>query len=322
MKNEKLKFGFLLLPKFTLVAFSGFVDTLRLAADDADKSKQLNCSWEVIGKNEPITSSAGIEVIPTKSINESVEYDYIVVVGGLLHGGQDVPPDYSGFLKKCDKKNIPLIGLCTGTFLLARVGLMDGYLSCVSWFHHEEFASEFPKCRVTSSQMFVADRQRLTCAGGTSVVHLAAHIIEKEMDKHSAVKAMRILIEDQPLPSRTLQPENMISEKSTDSTVRKAMLLFEQDFNVLIEDVCLQIGIGRRQLERRFFNDIKLSPAAYKNFIRMDRAKWLLLNTDLDVMEISLKCGYKSVGSFSRGFRSSVCMSPSEFRSVNLKKIK
>src|SRR5690606_29330322 len=101
--------------------------------------------------------------------------------------------------------------------------LLDGHLACVSWFHREEFIREFPHCKVVSNQMYVVDRQRLTCAGGTSVVHLAAYIIERALTRASAVKALRIMIEKQPLPPRTLQPEFVLGQEARDTAVRKAM---------------------------------------------------------------------------------------------------
>lgn len=229
-KRPRLKAGFLLCPHFTLVAFAGFLDALRLAADDGDRSRQLQCSWKIFTADDaPVVSSCGATVKPTNNLDDPAQFDYIVVVGGLLHGGQKVPRAFYRFLKDAASRGVPLVGLCTGSFVLARAGLLDGYLTCVSWFHREEFVAEFPQCRITTNQMFVADRQRLTCAGGTSVVHLAAYLIEREIGRANAMKALRILIERQLMPSRTLQPEQVISERSQDTVVRKAMLLLEQD---------------------------------------------------------------------------------------------
>jgi transcriptional regulator GlxA family with amidase domain len=227
--EAKLRVGFLLTPRFTLTAFAGFIDALRLAADEGDRSRQQICRWDVLGlEGPPILSSCGTGVVPTASFGSPERYDYLVVVGGLLHGGQQVPERLISMLREAAAAGVKLVGLCTGSFVLARAGLLDGHVACVSWFHREEFAEEFPDCRVVSNQMFIIDRDRLTCAGGTSVVHLAAYLIEKAIGRASAVKALRIMIEEQPLPSRTLQPEAVMSERSNDSTVRKAMLLLEQ----------------------------------------------------------------------------------------------
>lgn len=319
--EAKLRVGFLLAPRFTLTAFAAFVDALRLAGDEGDRSRPRECRWEILGiVGTPVMSSCGASVMPTASLESPQAYDYLVVVGGLLQGGQQVPDNFYAFLRSAANAGVKLVGLCTGSFVLARAGLLHGYLACVSWFHREEFAAEFPECRVVSNQMFVVDRDRLTCAGGTSVVHLAAYLIEKAIGRSSAVKALRIMIEEQPLPSRTLQPEEVLSERSTDSLVHKAMLLLEQQLHLPlpIEQLCEPLRIGRRQLERRFQRDIGLSPAAYRQKLRLERARWLLHNTDLEVTSVALECGFQDTAHFARMVRQSLGASPREVRAMGM----
>jgi transcriptional regulator GlxA family with amidase domain len=315
--EPKLRVGFLLTPRFTLTAFAGFVDALRLAADEGDRSRPLLARWAVLDATDgPVVSSCGASVTPNAPLDSPKDYDYVVVVGGLLHGGQRVPTRLTTFLREAAAADVKLVGLCTGSFVLARAGLLDGHLACVSWFHREEFAAEFPECRIVSNQMFVVDRDRLTCAGGTSVVHLAAHVIERTIGRASAVKALRIMIEEQPLPSRTLQPEQVVSVRSTDTVVHKAMLLLEQQLHspAPIDVLCEPLGIGRRQLERRFRRDVGLSPAEYRQRLRLERARWLLQNTDLEVTEVSLECGFQDSTNFARVVRKALGMSPREVR--------
>lgn len=315
--EPKLRVAFLLTPRFTLTAFAGFVDALRLAADDGDRSRPLHARWAILDTaNGPVLSSCGASVVPDAPLETPQGYDYVVVVGGLLHGGQRVTARLTAFLREAADAGVKLVGLCTGSFVLARTGLLDGHLACVSWFHREEFAAEFPDCRVVSNRMYVVDRDRLTCAGGTSVVHLAAHIIEQAIGRASAVKALRIMIEEQPLPSRTLQPEQVMSVRSADTVVHKAMLLLEQQLrsSATIEELCEPLGIGRRQLERRFQRDVGLSPAGYRQRLRLERARWLLQNTDLEVTEVSLECGFQDSSNFARVVRAALGFSPSEVR--------
>jgi transcriptional regulator GlxA family with amidase domain len=315
--EPKLRVGFLLTPRFTLTTFAGFVDAMRLAADEGDRSHPLLAHWAVLdAAGGPVVSSCGATLAPNAPLESRGDYDYVVVVGGLLQGGQRVPARLTTFLRGAATAGVKLVGLCTGSFVLARAGLLDGHLACVSWFHREEFAAEFPECRIVSNQMFVVDRDRLTCAGGTSVVHLAAHIIERTIGRASAVKALRIMIEEQPLPSRTLQPEQVLSVRSTDTVVHKAMLLLEQQLHssATIEELCEPLGIGRRQLERRFQRDVRLSPAEYRQRLRLERARWLLQNTDLEVTEVSLECGFQDSANFARVIRKALGLSPSQVR--------
>ncbi len=93
---ERIRFGIVLLPNFTLTAFSGFVDMLRLSADDGDYSKPVRCAWSVIGETlAPVRASCGIQITPWETFDEAQPFDYVVVVGGLLHSGPQAGPKRS-----------------------------------------------------------------------------------------------------------------------------------------------------------------------------------------------------------------------------------
>lgn len=316
-QHARLRVGIVLAPHFTLTAFAGFVDALRLAADEADRSRKVLCHWEILAATrDPVMSSCGASVAPTGTLEDVSRFDCIAVVGGLLRGPDPVPDAIYRFLTAAARQNIELAGLCTGSFILARAGLLDGYLTCVSWFHRDEFTAEFPRCRVTSNQMFVVDRDRLTCAGGTSVVHLSAFLIERAIGRAMAVKALRIMLEDQPLPSRTLQPEEVLTRQSKDPLVHKAMLLIEQSLNDPgpVSRAFEQLGVSARQIERRFASDVGISPARYRARLRMRRAVWLLRNTDFSMTDIALECGFQDGAHFAQTIRRQMGKSPGQVR--------
>lgn len=313
----KIKVAFVLTPRFTLTAFAGFVDVLRLAADEGDRSRQVQCQWTVLGQpGEAIVSSSGAEVRAWEPLERPERFDYIAVVGGLLHDGQKVSPAVYAFLKSAAKAGVPLVGLCTGSFVLARAGLLNGYVTCVSWFHREDFTREFPRLRLVTNQMYMIDRDRMTCAGGTSVVHLAAHLIEKHCGRAFANKSLRILLEDQPLPSNTPQPEAEVGRKAQDWYVRRAMLLLEQKLSQAepINEVVSALGIGIRQLERRFYADVGMTMREYRAQLRLARAKWMIENTDLSLTDIGLECGFGGCSHFSRAFSARFRVRPSAVR--------
>lgn len=317
--SPKLRVGFVLTPRFTLTAFAGFIDALRLAADEGDRSRQIACEWAVLGTpGAPVAASCGAIVVPQDRIESPERFDYIVVVGGLLHGGQKVPAEIYAFLRRAAEAGIALVGLCTGTFVLARAGLLDGYVSCVSWFHRDDFIREFPKLRLVSNRVFVADRDRLTCAGGTRVVHLAAHLIEKHCGRAHATKSLRIMIEDQPFPASMPQPEAVVSQPAQDGLVRRAMLLIEQKLAQpeSIASIAAMLGIGARQLQRRFLSDVGMTPRAYRLALRMARAAWMVRHTDLALTDVGLECGFGDCSHFSRAFTHHFRVPPYKYRQM------
>ncbi|MGH7714937.1 MAG: GlxA family transcriptional regulator [Vulcanimicrobiaceae bacterium] len=318
---QKLRIGFILAPRFTLTAFAGFVDALRLAADEDDRSRRIDCDWVVLGDaDDPVVSSCGVTVQPWKPMERPGDFDYIVVVGGLLHGGQKVLPGTNAFLRRAARARIPLVGLCTGSFILARAGLMDGYSTCVSWFHRDEFMNEFPTLRAETNHMFLLDRDRMTCAGGTSVVHLAAHLIERHFGREKAIKSLRIMIEDSPVPSNAWQPEAIITRPVRDNMVREAMLIIEQNLAEphLLSGLSGSLGVSARQIERRFVGAVGMTPREYRLRLRLSRAKWMLEHTDRSVTEIGLDCGFTDCSHFSRTFRDRFQVQPSSARGLTV----
>jgi transcriptional regulator GlxA family with amidase domain len=316
-QDQQLAVGFVLMPRFTLTAFSGFVDTLRLAADEDDRSRPINCSWSVLGNgNEQIRSSCGVKVEPWDAMAEPGRFDYVVVVGGLMHGGQETPAGLEPFLTRAVDAGVPLAGLCTGSFVLARMGFLDGYTTCVSWFHREEFMQQFPHLKVISNRLYIIDADRLTCAGGTSVVHLAARLVGRHQGQAVAEQSLRIMIEDHPLPGSTPQPEQVITRAAHDPVVKRAMLLIEQDLSKSddLSTLSEKMWMSRRQLQRRFIGDIGITAKEYRARLRLNRAKWLIQHTGMPLSDIAIECGFADGAHLSRTFRDGVGTSPSQFR--------
>lgn len=319
--HHHLSIAFVLQPRFTLLAFSSFIDALRLAADEADRSRPLRCSWDVLSHDmRPIRASCGIEITPTREIADPAGYDYVVMVGGLLPDGRRLAPKLLTFLKQTAEAGVPLIGVCTGSFILARLGLMQGYRSCVSWFHANDFGAEFPEHVVTSNEIFVTDRNRITCAGGTGVIHLAAHLIERHVSRPEAQKALRIMLENVALPSRALQPQPTFAGRSDNVWIRKALLLMERNVSTPLpmDAIARELHLSTRQLERLFQSEIGSTPADFAVRLRLRHAHDLLLGTRRPISEVALESGFADCSHFSRRFRGQYGKTPTQIRAAGL----
>jgi transcriptional regulator GlxA family with amidase domain len=180
--EPRLRVGVLLANQFTLTAFSAFIDTLRLAADEGDRSRQILCRWTVMSPTgRPVQSSCGVQVLPQAQLADSASFDYLVVVGGLLHQGMQIDAETEAYLRRAAAGGARLIGLCTGSFILARAGLMQGRRCCVSWYHRQDFIEEFGGLEPVSDQLFLIDGDRITCSGGAGVADLAAALVERHI---------------------------------------------------------------------------------------------------------------------------------------------
>lgn len=142
--SPALRVGFVLLPEFTLNAFSNFIDALRLAADVGGRSRQIHCSWKIMG-NGAVSASCGLRVTPSESLLDSRLFDYLAVCGGNGYASGEEDKALSRYLRDAASAGVKLVGVCTGTFAIARAGLMDGHRACVHWNVLQSFQEQFPR---------------------------------------------------------------------------------------------------------------------------------------------------------------------------------
>jgi transcriptional regulator GlxA family with amidase domain len=316
-KKPRLSVGFILARRFTLCAFANFVDVLRLAADEGDRSRPILCEWTVLSDTmNPVASSCGVLVQPTERLGDPRRYTYIVVVGGLIDEIPNLSPEYTRYLRRAAALGVPLIGVCTGAFILHRAGLMDGYRCCVSWFHHADFLEQFDGLKPVSDQIFIVDRDRLTCSGGASSAHLAAYLVEKHVGRAQARKSLRIMIIDDPLTAEKPQPGLPLDLSTDDALVKRALLLMQQNIDMPLPaaEVARRLGVNRRQLERHFQRTLGMAPAQASKVIRLEHAEYLLRHTPQSVTEIAASTGFCDSSHFIRAFRARRGITPAASR--------
>lgn len=313
----KLNVGFILARRFTLCAFANFVDVLRLAADEGDRSRPILCTWRVLSPTrDPIASSSGVAVQPDERLGDPARFDYLVVVGGLVDEVENLHHDTVRFLARAAAAGVPLVGLCTGTFALHRAGLMQGYRACVSWFHHEDFLERFDGLEPVSDQIFVIDRDRLTCSGGVSSAHLAAFIVERHLGRARAAKSLHIMIIDQAMAAEEPQPGMPLALATDDALVRKALLVMQQsiDAPLSIGRVVARLGVSRRKMERHFREALGRTPLEADRMIRVEQAKHLLRTTGRTGTQIAADTGFCDLPHLIRVFRAAEGLTPEAYR--------
>ena len=312
-----VRFGFVLANHFTLSAFSIFVDHLRLAADEGDRSRPLHMQWSVMAaREEAVRASCGVMVNPSSALLDPRTLDYVIVVGGLLHLGPQIDEQTAQYLREVAAAGVPLVGTCTASFVLCRAGLMKGRTSCVSWYHYQDFIEEFPTHAVVADRLFVEDGNRITCAGGAGTAAVATHLIERHLGRATAQKASQVLLFDRERSGSEAQPRPPLYARVSEPRVRRALLLMEQNLArpIAIPVVAAELGLSMRQLERLCRTHTGLSPASIYRELRMRYARWLVENTDRSVTEIAIDAGFADCAHFSRQFKDAYGLSPSSRR--------
>ncbi len=312
-----LRVGVILAEHFTLSAFAVFIDHLRLAADEGDRSRPLHVQWSIMASRPvSVPASCGVMIEPTSGFLPPESLDYVVMIGGVLHAGPQIDEATARYLREVAATSVPLIGICTGSFILCRAGLMKGRRSCVSWYHYQDFLEAFPDQQVVADRLFLADGPRITCAGGAGAAALATHLIERHLGRAVAQKASQVLLFDRPRSGSEAQPHPPLSETVSEPRVRRALLLMEQNLTrpIAIAAVADELGVSVRQLERLCREHVGVGPASLYRRLRMRYAKWLIENTDRSVTEIAIEAGFADCAHFSRQFKDAYGLSPSTRR--------
>ncbi|MEZ2310630.1 GlxA family transcriptional regulator [Paraburkholderia sp. RCC_158] len=318
--SRQIRFGIVLLPNFTLTAFSGFVDLLRLASDEGDMSRPVRCSWTIVGESlVPVRASCGIQVTPWTTFGEARSFDDVVVVGGLLHSGPSASKATLEFIHDAAGTPATLVGICTGVFALMRAEVMDGYRMCVSWFHYWDFVERFPgvdERNLVADRLFVIDRRRITCSGGRASIDVAAAILLRHVEATVVHKALRIMLVDDAQKGNAPQPHPAGLEPAAHPKVRRAILLMEQHIGspLSLVELARRLEMSVRQLERLFTAETGKSPLAYGRQIRIRTASWLLTSSDRSVADIASSCGFSDSSHLGREFKKEFGESPNAYR--------
>ena len=142
---QRLRVGFILLDQFTIAAFSGLIDALRLAADHGARGRQVHAAWTVMTLGGgPRRSSCGVAVTPNGDLVDPPAFDYLAVCGGNDYLNENPPEALLDYLRRAGRAGVRMLGICTGTFLLAKAGLVGGRRVCVHWNVLDAFNAQFP----------------------------------------------------------------------------------------------------------------------------------------------------------------------------------
>ncbi|MFD1197865.1 GlxA family transcriptional regulator [Brucella gallinifaecis] len=312
---RRLSVGIVALPGFTLTALSLFLDPFRLAADDRDKSRQIRCAWKICTlSGDPVTSSSGMVIEPTAPIGALDDCDYVAIVGGVLKQYRPRQQALIDLIKRADKRGKTVVGLCTAAFLLAEAQLLDDRNCCVSWFHRDDFIDLFDGYFADTTSLFHRSGRHFTCAGGLGAASLSLSIIQHEISEELARKSASILM----IPYELVRSEQpALSFNGVRSPmIRKAIRIFEETLEepVPMIDVARRLGISVRQMERGFRLGLGRTAFEVREELRVKKARELLSETGLSLLEVAVASGFTDTRSMNRSFVRQKQKPPREYR--------
>ena len=297
------RYVFVLLDNFTLLCFSAALESLRIANRTAGKTLY---TWEIIGEGgEEAICSNGCAFRVTSDLVELERDDTVMLCGGV-----DVQKATSkrtlNWLRREARRGATIAGLCTAGYTMAKAGLLDGKRATIHWENHNSFTEEFDDVELTKS-VFVVDGNRMSTAGGTSSIDLMLKLIA---DEHGEKLANAVADQMIYASIRTDQDTQRLSVPTRIGVRHPKLSQVIQMMEANIEEpispalLAKEVGMSTRQLERLFRRYLNRSPKRYYMELRLQKARNLLMQTDMTVINVALACGFASPSHFSKCYRS------------------
>jgi AraC family transcriptional regulator, glycine betaine-responsive activator len=296
------RFVFLLLDRFTMLSFAGAIEPLRIA--NRISGRQIY-EWKLAGENgETAACSNGAAFRLDMGLEELDREDTLLVCGGIDVQKATTKPIIAWLCREA-RRGMAIGGLCTGAWTLARAGLLDGRKATIHWENQDGFLEEFEEVKLTKS-VFVVDGNRLSTAGGTSSIDLMLKLIAADHGDEIANTVADQLIYSS---IRTDQDTQRLSIPTRIGVRHPKLSQVIQMMEQAIEDpICPadlaeDVGMSTRQLERLFRRYLNRSPKRYYMELRLQKARNLLMQTDMSVINVALACGFASPSHFSKCYR-------------------
>ncbi len=303
------RFVFLLLDRFTMMSFAGAIEPLRLANRVSGQSLY---EWKLAGENgTEVRCSNGTRMRLDLGLDEILRDDTVMVCGGVDVAEATTRPVLN-WLRREARRGAAIGGLCTGAWAVARAGLLDGKRATIHWENQDSFLEEFDKVRLTKS-VFVVDGNRMTTAGGTASIDLMLRIIAQDHGEELANTVADQMIYNS---IRTDQDSQRLSIPTRIGVRHPKLAQVIGRMEANLEDpispakLAEEVAMSTRQLERLFRRYLNRSPKRYYMEIRLQKARNLLMQTEMSVINVALACGFASPSHFSKCYRAQYSTTP------------
>lgn len=263
----------------------------------------------------PVAASNGLTVTPVEFLSAEHHLDALFVCAGT-----ELNPEWESPLKALlttlDDQDVALGGICTGSYLLARTGFLDGHRCTIHWQHIRDMHDEFPNL-IVSAELYELDGNRYTCSGGTAPLDMMLNLVKQ---KYGA--ALATAISEQFICERIRGPNDRqripLRQQfgASQPKLVEAVELMETNLEepMSLDELSGHVGISRRQLERIFQKNLGCVPTRYYLELRLRRARELLLKSPKSIVDIAFACGFVSAPHFSKCYRDFFGIPPREER--------
>lgn len=296
---------------FDVLLFDGFsnhclantVEPLRAANTLLPKPRY---SWRFLTLDgQPVHSSSGLQVTPHGTLRDASGTMLMVMpsYGFRAYEGWDVTRQ----LQAAAHRYWSVAGFDTGSWLLARAGVLDGYRATIHWEELSGFAEAFPEVEVLR-QRFVIDGDRITCSGAMAAFDLIVHLIEQAHGGMLAIEIAQMFMTRDSARAHAPRGRGRLADRA--ATVMQENL----ENSLSIPEIARRLGATQKTLETRVRAQLGVSPQNLYRRLRLNLARKLVVETGQPVSEIAGRCGYENASAMTRAFRSEFGVAPRELR--------
>ncbi|MEL6202172.1 MAG: GlxA family transcriptional regulator [Pseudomonadota bacterium] len=303
-----------------MIAFASAVEAMRAANRMLGYQAYV---WRTSSADgAPVEASSGISVAAQTSIEDErrmingAERPTLYLVCGGTNIETYITKQLTGIVREEHMRGIAVGGLCTGAFVVAAAGLLSGKRCAIHWENLPGFQERFPKAEVFAD-LFEIDSSIHTCAGGTASMDMMLSLIAEDFDDDIVNRICEQMLTDRVRSSTDRQRLPLRARLGVQNgRVLEIIELMEAHLSepLSLLEIAEHIGISRRQIERLFRQEMARSPARYYLEVRLDRARHLLIQSSLPVVEVAIACGFISASHFSKCYRELYQKSPQQER--------
>ncbi len=308
-----IKVGFLLIPGFALMSYASAIEPLRAA--NVLSGKTLYQWSHVSLDGNPAPASSGVTISCDEKIGDVMPLKRLIVCAGGNPAAFHHAATFR-WLRLMARRGVEIGGVSGGPYILARAGLLDGYRFTIHWEHMPALTEDFPGL-TPEPTLYVIDRDRLTCAGGVAAIDMMHALIETDFGPRLSAAVSEWFLHTQVRLGSGPQRMGLRERFNvTNRTLLRALNLMEANIEEPLSRGRLagEAGVSPRQLDRLFTAHLGMTARAYYLQIRLERARTLLRQTAMPVLDVGIACGFASASDFSRAYARLFGYAPREER--------
>lgn len=303
IRTERTKVSFVLLDNFSFMAFSSVIEPMRatngLIGEDVFVWQQLSVDGEAV------KASNQVSVNVDGDLSLLANSELIIICSGNGVERINYRPIGKALNPLKNKEKVTIAGVCTGAYIMAKIGLLDRYRCTIHWENLASFREEMPALIITNN-LYEIDGNRITCSGGTAPVDMMLALINQHFGQDVMLAVADQYIYERARPANETQKmaEHMMTSRQSPKLAEAIQIMQNHiDDPLSTHEVAEIAEVSLRQLERLFKKYKDSTPQRYYLFLRLQQARRLLLQTSLSVLQVAIATGFSSQSHFTKCYR-------------------